>query len=118
MRKSTVIKHAFHGFRDFEAAFNGCQTGEMNFCEIGAHPYLWENTSESGIVSLFGNGAQAAAIVERSRHRGALFIAVVFVERDDSEARAPIGGWNLYRRDIQRDPFLGVQVRSELNVIS
>lgn len=63
MRKSTVIKHAFHGFRDFEAAFNGCQTGEMNFCEIGAHPYLWENTSESGIVSLFGNGAQAAAIV-------------------------------------------------------
>ena len=63
MRKSTVIKHAFHGFRDFEAAFNGRQSGEINFCEIGAHPYVWEDASEGGIVSLFGKGAQAAAIV-------------------------------------------------------
>lgn len=63
LRKSTVMKFAFQGFRDFEAGFDGRLSGKVDFGSLGAHPYVWEDASESGITSLFGNGAKAAAMV-------------------------------------------------------
>lgn len=63
LRKSTVVQFAFQGFRDFEAGFDGRVSGKVDFDCIGAHPYVWEDASESGITSLFANGAKAAAMV-------------------------------------------------------
>jgi len=63
LRKSTVVQFAFQGFRDFESGFDGRFSGEVDFGRVGAHPYVWEDASESGINSLFGSGAQAAAMV-------------------------------------------------------
>lgn len=63
MRKSTVVKYAFHGFKDFESAFNGSTNEDVDFREQGSHPYILEDTSESGIESLYTNGAKASAMV-------------------------------------------------------
>lgn len=63
LRKSTVVQFAFQGFRDFEARFDGRISGKVDFDCVGAHPYVWEDASESGITGLFGNGAKAAAMV-------------------------------------------------------
>lgn len=63
MRKSTAVRYAFHGFSEFEAGFDGRISGDVDFSETGCHPYIWEDASESGIVSLFRNGAKAAAMV-------------------------------------------------------
>lgn len=63
MRKSTVVKYAFHGFNDFEAAFDGRITEDVDFGITGNHPYIWEDASESGIEGLYSNGAMASAMV-------------------------------------------------------
>lgn len=63
MRKSTVVRFAFKGFSQFESIFNGRNSGKVDFAELGSHPYIWEDASESGITDLFANGAKAACIV-------------------------------------------------------
>lgn len=63
MRKSTVVRYAFHGFSDFELGFDGRISGDVDFSQTGCHPYIWEDASESGMLSLFRNGAKAAAMV-------------------------------------------------------
>lgn len=63
MRKSTVVRFAFKGFSEFESLFNGRNSGKLDFAELGSHPYVWEDASESGITDLFANGAKAACIV-------------------------------------------------------
>lgn len=68
MRKSAVVNCAFHGFKDFEKLYTRYQSPDssnknLNYQELGSHPYILEDASEAGIVDHFENGAKAAAIV-------------------------------------------------------
>jgi len=63
MRKSTVVKQAFHGFRDFEDIYESNEDESLNYKKLGSHPYILEDASESGIVNHFHDGAKASAMI-------------------------------------------------------
>lgn len=58
-RKSTVVKQACYGFEDFERRVQGRSMKGSNYTELGAHPFILEDATESGIVDLYANGAQS-----------------------------------------------------------
>ena len=63
MRKSTVADRAFHGFSDFEDGYVRNTIKEFSYQDLGSHPYLLEDASESGIVDHCKNGAKASALL-------------------------------------------------------
>lgn len=63
MRKSTVVDRAFHGFREFEDDYVTNTLKDLSYRDLGSHPYLLEDASESGIVDHCENGAKASVLV-------------------------------------------------------
>ncbi len=63
MRKSTVVDRAFYGFREFEDDYVKNTLPERSYQDLGSHPYLLEDASESGIVDHYQNGAKASALL-------------------------------------------------------
>lgn len=63
MRKSTVVDRAFHGFREFEDDYVNNIDSDSSYQDLGSHPYLLEDASESGIVDHYENGAKASVLL-------------------------------------------------------
>lgn len=61
--KTASVNCAYQGFRDFEAGSEGRVVGRDGFDPSQGHPYRLDDASESGVISLFGSGAKAVAMV-------------------------------------------------------
>lgn len=63
MGKTATANYAYHGFRDFEAKCVGSISPKDGFVPSDGHPYRVDDASEAGLVTIFGCGAKAIALV-------------------------------------------------------
>lgn len=61
--KTATTNYAYHGFREFEAKCVGSISPKDGFVASKGHPYRIDDASEAGLVTLFGCGAKAIALV-------------------------------------------------------
>lgn len=61
--KTASVNCAYQGFRDFESGCEGRFASKEGFDPSQGHPYRLDDASESGVISLFGSGAKAMAMV-------------------------------------------------------